>query len=41
MTPYMDVLPLTPNIMVTVTMGDFDGDVRRRLSDAIFAARPT
>jgi hypothetical protein len=25
MTPYMDVLPLTPNLMVTVTPGDFDG----------------
>jgi hypothetical protein len=25
MTPHMDVLPLTPNLMVTVTMGDFGG----------------
>ena len=25
MTPYMDVLPLTPHLMVTVTPGDFDG----------------
>lgn len=25
MTPYMDVLPLTPNLMVTVTVGDFNG----------------
>jgi hypothetical protein len=25
MTPYMDVLPLTPNLMVTVTKGDFAG----------------
>lgn len=25
MTPYMDVLPLTPNLMLAVTMGDFDG----------------
>lgn len=37
MTPYMDVLPLTPHLMVCLTLGDFDGAFETEHLDPITA----